>query len=313
MEKAKKTTKKKRLGLLGSVNQIWQISWYNFRSWKGNPRIVLTFSLAFILCFLLTDKAVRFSYEYSTIMQIAEPFVWTFGDSNSILIASLLLILLFSDMPFLGVGVPYYLMRTNRIKWMAGQVLYICLATFLYMSFVLVSSIVICAKNAFPGNMWSETGAILGYSPAGKAVALPSTVKTMEMSTPYECMMTIFLLMLLYTLLCVFIMFVLNIRKGKFWGIGGVFTFSIYGFLLNPQLFKDALKLTDEQMYIANVATGWGSPLQHATYHMHNFGYDLLPRLWMTYSIYGVLILTCFLIAFFSMKRYNFRFVGGLE
>ena len=303
----------KKFKPLQGLYQIWQVCWYNFRSWKKNPRIIITFSLAFVLCFLLTDKAVRFSYEYETIMQVAEPFVWTFGDSNSILLASLLLILLFSDMPFLGVGVPYYLMRTTRIKWMLGQVLYISLATIVYMAFVLVSSIIICMKNAFIGNMWSETGAILGYSPAGKAVALPSTVKTMEMSTPYECMMTIFLLMLLYTLLCVFLMFVLNIRKGKFWGIAGVFGFSLYGFLLNPQLFKDALQLTDEQMYIANVATGWASPLQHATYHMHNFGYDLLPRMWMTYVIFGGLILICFAIAFISMRKYNFKFTGGLD
>lgn len=298
---------------MASLNQIWQICLYNFRGWKKNPRVILTFGLAFVLCFLLTDKAVKFSYEYETIMQIAEPFVWTFGDSNSILLASLLLILLFSDMPFLGVGVPYYLKRSTRFKWMVGQVIYITLATFIYMLFILVSSIIVCAKNAFPGNMWSETGAILGYSQAGKAVALPSTVKTMEMSTPFECMSTIFLLMLLYTLLCVFIMFVMNIKKGKFWGIASVFAFSLYGFLLNPQMFKEALKLTEEQMYIANVATGWASPLNHATYHMHNFGYDLLPRLWMTYVIYSLLIFILFILSYLSVRKYNFKFTGGLE
>ncbi|MEX1377668.1 MAG: hypothetical protein AB1Z23_09410 [Eubacteriales bacterium] len=296
-----------------ALSQIWEICLYNFQSWKKNPRIFITFSLAFVLCFLLTDKAVKFSYEYETIMQVAEPFVWSFGDSNSILIASLLLILLFSDMPFLGVGIPYYLMRTTRFRWMLGQVLYIVLATFIYMVFILVSSIVLCAKNAFPGNMWSETGAILGYSPAGKAVALPSMVKTMEMSTPYECMATIFLLMLLYVLVCVFIMFAVNIKKGKFWGIASVFSFSLYGFLLNPQIFKQALNLQDEQMYIANVITGWLSPLNHATYHMHNFGYDLLPRMWHTYIFYGGLILLLFIISYFAVRKYNFKFTGGLD
>ncbi|MFZ7120482.1 MAG: hypothetical protein ACOWWH_05990 [Eubacteriaceae bacterium] len=298
---------------MNSINQVWKICLYNFRGWKKNPRIVITFGLAFVLCFLLTDKAVRFSYEFDTIMQIAEPFVWTFGDSNSILLASLLLILLFSDMPFLGAGIPYYLMRTSRFKWMLGQLLYIVLATFIYMLFILISSIVICAKNSFSGNMWSKTGAILGYSSAGESIALPSSVKTMEMSTPYDCMLTIFLLMLLYTLLCVFIMFFFNLIKGKFWGVGSIFGFSIYGILLNPEIFKNALELTDEQMYIANVATGWLSPLNHATYHMHNFGYDLLPRLWQTYIIYLVLILLFFILSYFAVRKYNFKFTGGLE
>lgn len=296
-----------------AISQVWQICLYNFRGWKKNPKIFITFGLAFVLCFLLTDKAVRFSYEYETIMQVAEPFVWAFGDSNSILLSSLLLVLLFSDLPFLGVGIPYYLLRTTRFRWMLGQVLYIALATLIYMVFILVSSIVLCAKNAFPGNMWSETAAILGYSPAGKAVALPSTVKTMEMSTPYECMMTIFFLMLLYVIVCVFIMFAVNLKKGKFWGVASVFGFSLYGFLLNPQMFKQALNLEDEQMYIANVITGWASPLNHATYHMHNFGYDLLPRLWHTYIFYSGVILILFLLSYLSVRKYNFRFGGGLD
>ncbi|NLJ41374.1 MAG: hypothetical protein GX352_07185 [Clostridiales bacterium] len=305
--------KRRKLRPILGLYQVWEICWYNFRRWKKNPRIIITFGLAFVLCFLLTDKAVQFSYEYKTIMQILEPFVWTFGDSNSILLASLLLILLFSDMPFLDSGVPYYLMRTTRFKWVLGQILYICLAVLVYMVFILLSSIIICAKNAFVGNLWSETAALLGYSGAGQAVALPSSVKTMEMSTPYETMATIFFLMLLYTMLSVLIMFVMNLRKGNFWGIGSVFGFSLYGFLLNPQLFKDALKLNDQRMYIANVATGWASPLQHATYHMHNFGYDLLPRLWQTYTIFGVLILLCSIIALLSMRQYNFNFTGGLD
>ena len=39
---------------------------------------------------------------------------------------------------------------------------------------------------------------------------------------------------------------------------------------------------------------GWLSPLNHATYHMHNFGYDLLPRLWQTEAVFAALILLLF-------------------
>ena len=122
-----------------------------------------------------------------------------------------------------------------------------------------------------------------------------------------------FLLMLLYTLLCVLIMFVMNLRKDHFWGILSVFIFNLYGFLLNPQLFKEILKTSQDQLYIANVVTGWASPLQHATYHMHNFGYDLLPKLWQTYFIYVVLISMCLLLALLSIRKYNFNFSGGLN
>ncbi len=295
---------------MSRLRQVCSVTAYNFRQWRANPRVIITFALAFILCFLLSDKAVRFAKEYETTMQIVEAFVWTFGDSNSILLSSLLLVLLFADMPFLSAGTPYYLMRINRKTWLAGQALYITLATGIYMVFILTSTSLVCMSNSFIGNMWSETAAILGYSGAGKAVALPALVKTLEMSTPYECMATIFLLMLLYTLLMSFIMLTFNIRKGQLAGVISVFVFSLFGFLLNPNLLKTMFQLPDELVYKANVAVGWLSPLNQATYHMHNFGYDLLPRLWQTYVIFGVLIALCFFFALRAVRRYNFNFTG---
>lgn len=292
------------------IKQVFAVTTYNFRQWHKNPRIIITFCLAFILCFLLSDKAVKFAQEYETTMQIVEAFVWTFGDANSILLSSLLLLLLFADMPFISSGTPFYLMRINRRTWITGQAVYIILATTIYLLFILVATSLVCMTQSFVGDMWSETAAILGYSGAGQAVALPALVKTLEMSTPYACMGTIFLLMLLYTLLMVFVMLIFNLWKGQLAGIVSVFGFSLYGFLLNPQTLKAIFQLPDELMYKANVAVGWLSPLNHATYHMHNFGYDLLPRLWQTYLIFGVLIAVCFYLSLRAARKYNFNFTG---
>ncbi len=292
------------------LKQILAVTTYNFRQWHKNPRIAITFCLAFVLCFLLSDKAVKFAKEYDTTMQLVEAFVWTFGDSNSILLSSLLLLLLFADMPFISSGTPFYLMRIDRRTWLMGQALYIALATLFYLVFILVFTSLVCMRQSFVGDVWSETAAILGYSGAGQAVALPALVKTLEMSTPYVCMGTIFLLMLLYTLLMAFVMLLFNLKKGQLAGIVSVFAFSLFGFLLNPQTIKAIFRLPDELMYRANVAVGWLSPLNHATYHMHNFGYDLLPRLWQTYLIFALLIVLCFLLSLRAVRNYNFNFTG---
>ena len=292
------------------LKRSFSVAAYNFRQWHKNPRILITFALTFILCFLLSDKAVRFAEEYGTTMQLVEAFVWTFGDSNSILLSSLLLVLLFADMPFISSGTPFYLVRIDRKTWITGQAIYIIIATIIYMTFILVATSVICMRQSFIGDMWSETAAILGYSGAGEAVALPALVKTLEMSTPYACMITIFFLMLFYALLMAFIMLVFNLKKGPLAGVISVFAFSVYGFLLNPETIKAIFQLPDELMYQANVAVGWLSPLNHATYHMHNFGYDLLPRMWQTYLIFGVLIILCYILSIRAIRKYNFNFVG---
>ena len=272
--------------------RAWMVAQNHFRGWGRNPRIYLTFALAFVLCFLLSDKAVKFAQEYETTMQIVEAFVWTFGDSNSILLSSLLLLLLFADMPGLSPGTPFFLCRMDRATWLLGQAIYVALSTFLYLLFVLVSTALVCMRQSFVGNMWSETAAILGYSGAGQAVALPALVKTLEMSRPYQCMAAIFL------------------HKGQLGGVAGAVGFSLYGFLLNPQTIKAIFQLPDELMYKANVAVGWLSPLNHATYHMHNFGYDLLPRLWQTYGIFLLLIGLNFFLSLRGVRQYNFNFTG---
>ncbi len=293
-----------------TLSYIRAVVFYNFRHWRKNARIIITFLLAFILCFLLSDKAVQFAREHNTVMQLMEPFVWTFGDSSSILLVSLLLILLFADMPFLTSGTPFFLVRMDRKTWVAGQLVYTALATMIFLVFIMVSTMLICVKQSFIGNMWSETAAILGYSGAGEVLAIPSTVKTLEMSWPYRCTVTIFGLMLCYSLVLVFIMLVFNLWKGQAAGIVGGLAFSLYGLLLKPATIETLFDLPSEMYYKANVAVGWLSPLNQATYYMHNFGYDKLPRLWQSFGIFGLLIVLFFALALLAIRRYNFVFTG---
>lgn len=292
------------------MRQAFSVAGYNFRQWRRNPRILVTFALAFILCFLLSDKAVRFAVEHNTTMQAFEAFIWTFGDSDSILLSSLLLVLLFADMPFLSSGTPFFLVRTNRRTWITGQMLYTAAATTVYLLFILLSTALICERQSYLANMWSPTAAILGYSGAGQQVALPALVKTLEMSWPYPVTLTIFFLMLGYALTLVFIMLFFNLRYGQTAGVLSVFLFSVYGFLLSPDTIQKLFKLPDQAYYLANVAIGWASPLNHATYHMHNFGYDLLPRMWQSFTIFGVLISLGWLASLWAIKNYNFNFTG---
>ncbi|MBR5948790.1 MAG: hypothetical protein IKZ82_09145, partial [Clostridia bacterium] len=71
------------------------------------------------------------------------------------------------------------------------------------------------------------------------------------------------------------------------------------------------LKLPDYLQYRANVIMGWLSPLNHATYHMHNFGYDLLPTLAQSNLIFGGLIAVLFVLTLIAIRRYSFSFTSG--
>jgi hypothetical protein len=45
--------------MLNDLRQVRSVVRYNFRMWRGNARVLLTFALAFILCFLLSTKQRR--------------------------------------------------------------------------------------------------------------------------------------------------------------------------------------------------------------------------------------------------------------
>ena len=292
------------------MKQVLMVVGYNFRTWKKNPRVFISFSVALVFCFLLSDKVVQFADKYDTSMQFLEPFIWTFEDSRSILLASLLLIVLFADMPFVTNATPFFLMRTTRKKWLLGQGIYIVLATTIYMVFIMLATALVSMKNAFGGNMWSPTAVALGFSSAGEVLDVPSSMKTMGMSTPYQCAAIIFLLMLCYALLLVFLMLLCNLKFGQAGGVVAAFGFSIYGFLLDPKTIKLIFHMQEYEAYKANVWVGWASPLNHATFHMHNFGYDQLPTLGQSYLLCAVLILICFAAALKCIRTYSFVFTG---
>ena len=90
-------------------------------------------------------------------------------------------------------------------------------------------------------------------------------------------------------LVMVLVMLLFNIWKGQIAGIAAVISFSCYGLLLNPDNIKKVLHLPDQLSYKARVLVGWISPLNQATFYMHNFGYDKLQhwdRLWQSALLY---------------------------
>lgn len=294
---------------MSKVRQSFAAAFLNFRKWRRNPKIFLVFGLAFIVCFLLSDKVIRFAEVHGTLLQILEPFIWTFGDANSVLIISLLLLLLFSDMPALGNEVPLFLIRMNRRVWMAGQILYLIMATMTLLCFILLSTCLLAGAKAYPANLWSDTAAILGYSSIGEEIAIPAFVKVLELSFPYSCMLHIFLLMLGYSVFMAALILYLNLLKGNGGILGGI-VFSGFGLLLNPQTIAGWFHIPQERSRIANIFFGWLSPLNHATYYMHNFGYDNLPRLGSSYIFFAVGSLLLFALSMGRIKRYNFYFTG---
>lgn len=279
----------------------------NFFGWKRNPRILLTFLGALILCLLLSDEVLSHTQQYETSLQMLEPYIWTYGDAKSVLLSSLLLIVLFADMPFVNQATSYQLVRMKRRVWLIGQILYVILSIVIYNLFLLIIQIIFAAPFAYAGNVWSKTAAMLGYGSIENTM-IPVSIKTMESTLPYKCTVQVFLLMFSYTLLITVIMLLMNLTVGKAWGVLCTFAINLYGVLLNPSIFQKIFDLKGNLEYRASLLCGWLSPLNHATFPMHNFGYDYLPSIYTSLIIFWGIIVVLIYFAAMKIEDYEFTF-----
>ena len=293
------------------MKQIFAMLRWSFLGFFKNPRVITAFLFSFILCFFLSDRAMMVADYYDSPMQAFEPFIWTFGDATSILLCSLLLILLFLDLPKLSPFTPYMLLRMKKWKWLFAQFFYIFCVTVFYMGYVFLVTGLLCMKKTYVGNIWSKTAALLAYSGMGKQFSVPSTVKVMESTSPAECSMQIMLLLVCYALTLSFLMLFFQMKIGKKAAVAAGLSYSLAGFLLEPEVLADLLRKEEYQMYQMRRITGWISPLNHATYGMHDFGYDMLPAVGQSCLIFLGILLVLSMLSFRMLKKYNFSSFTG--
>ncbi len=285
---------------------------WNLYSLRKNPRFYMSLLLGFLLSWLLTDKTMAISRTYLTNVQLFEPFVWCYADADSILYASLVMMFLFSAFPRMDTAASYLIFRTERMSWLLGQVMTTVMLSLGYSLMILLSSMAMCIGcNVFLDNHWSETATMLSFSPASFEVALTVMRKTGKLTTPCECAVQIFGLMTMYILLLSMMQLAFTILKSRKAGVCAALAVNFIGFVLTPDRFMTWLDLPSDFRYYANLLSAWLSPLQHATYTMHNFGYDLLPRLWVSWTVFGGLTLLLAAVAFVAMRRFSFNFSGG--
>lgn len=295
------------------ANRIYSCAQWNLYSIRKNPRIFCGFLLGFCLCCFLMQRIMECSILFHTDIQIFELFIWCFADSDSILFVSLAILLFLFQIPRLDTPAYYLIFRKGKMDWLLGQALTSALVSLSYTMFLLGSSMLLAlgGSNVVWGNQWSDTATILSFAPENFQVALTVVRKTIKLTTPYDCAATIFFLMAQYILFLTLLNLLFSLMCGKKAGIVAVIVASLYGYLLNPEKLTVLLHVPEEVRYIANVIAAWASPLNHATYAMHRFGYGGFPSMLQSHMVFGILNLGLLLGSCFSVRNTERIFLGG--
>ena len=108
-----------------------------------------------------------------------------------------------------------------------------------------------------------------------------------------------------------FLMLYFQMRIGKKAGIAAGLCYSLFGFLLDPKILANILGKEEYEMFFIRRITGWISPLNHATYGMHDFGYDVLPSIGQSCMIFLGILGFLASLSFSTLKKYNFSTFTG--
>ena len=93
--------------------------------------------------------------------------------------------------------------------------------------------------------------------------------------------------------------------------IGAGLFYSLFGFLLDPEILAKILRKEEYEMFLVRRMIGWISPLNHATYGMHDFGYDVLPSIQQSCVFFLVILALLSGLSFHTLKQYNFSSFTG--
>lgn len=295
-----------------SLRKILSCTLWNLRLLSKNLRFYLGLGLGFLICFFLTEKTVSLAHLFGTNIQVVEPFVWCFADSDSVLFASLALLLPLSQIPRLDAPASYLVFRAGRRNWILGQAVTTILVSIFYTVFLLISTCLLTLGRVSLSNEWSDTATVMSFAPAQFEVALTVVRRTIKQTTPYACAGSIFLLMAQYMLLLSLLNLAVSLRFGKRAGMNVVIAVSLLSYLLTPERFMVWLGIEQEGLrYIANLCAAWLSPLQQATYTMHSFGYDQLPTITQTHLLMGPANVGLLILCIAAGKRIHFLFRKG--
>lgn len=272
---------------------------YDLRKWRKNPRIIVVFSLLLILCLTLTDEYVSYAVGMGMPIQVFEPFIIVFTGKYTMIYLSLLILMAFNDVPFLEVGLPYYLIRSNRKSWVLGQLLYILISSFIVIGFAMAVCLIAGIANAFAGNMWSEAAVFVANGGALDKVE-PISLEMLINSLPLTTAASIYGLILLYTLFIGCVMFVANLFKSKYVGTLVVGVMIFIGYISAVQWLGPKF--------------AWASILVHANYASHSFlEIGALPRVSDSYLLFSVMILVLVVASYYKSRTYQFSFSGDQQ
>ncbi len=248
---------------MGRLITAFHLCMNNIRRWGANPRFLIIAVLGSLWIHFLVSPLLHFSQLVDVrITPWVFPFVLINWYPSMVILLGV--VLLFCDAPFMNNSTPYECVRSGRRLWILGQIMYVVLASLIYVLFLVLVSILCLLPNLEISDQWGKVINTLAQTSAGNQYSqIPISYRLMLSYSPIEAMLISSLILFLETTLIGVVMLAINTVTNR---IGGVLAGLVLGFmpafvgsiLVEPKFFYfvptawsniDMLDVTGKSMY----------------------------------------------------------------
>lgn len=143
-----------------------------FLSWLNSLHVLAAFLVGITLAIHFEERLLAYSNQLHNVLQVCEPYLYITSEPKMVAAIMLGGLLLLSDCPFLTPLSQDEMLRIGRKKWISSQIYYIFLASFLYFTILLFTTVVVGCFGCgvyFAGG-WSDTMEILSFTSPSAAI-----------------------------------------------------------------------------------------------------------------------------------------------
>lgn len=275
---------------------IFSMAWANFDVWVHSPRTIIMMLFVLSECIMLMKglSQMMVTHFMGAKMHLIEMMAYRMSEGCNLAMMSILLLVTVNEMPRRISFQNYSMLRSNKRKWLTGQILY-CLMMVISMIAVITLFMAVCAiPYAAPGNGWSDMERI-----AAEEIDWSQTIVNtflLKNFSPFQallfCMIPLGLFW--FTMMLVILLF-------------GLFGFSVFGVILY------AFMLVSHVVFLIDDIGIFQFPSSYATFLSIAGGKEgeEIRRLLTVFGGYAIVIAVLLVIMYWRAYHIDFDFYSG--
>lgn len=225
------------------MGEIWRFTWHDLRRLLTSPRLYLSLFVVyacFRMCF--EDLSAALAQSGQTI-QAAELMIFASASRIPQWMLTFGMLLLLGDAPFWHQGMALRLVRSSRVKWLLGQVLFCLITVVCYLFAVELMLLTMSGSGVSFANEWSAPTRLACRVPGGASLMdihmVEFFMNVLQSGEPWP----IFALTVLYDALLLSLFSMLCLALNARWKTG-VGCFAVTALLLMRTLIENSLRPT---------------------------------------------------------------------